>query len=220
MAAMTEKLTGQQVLDADLTDWRLMLRSLHARFATGDFATGLELAGRIGTAAEELNHHPDLDLRYRHLDVRLTSHDTGAVTERDVELARRISAAAAELGVSAAPAQVSFLELALDTADHSAIKPFWRAVLGYDDHPSSGDEIDDPGAARPTIWFQGTEAHDAPRQRWHLDVWVPHDVAERRLTDALAAGGTLVSDAEAPSFWVLADADGNKACICTWQDRG
>ena len=81
---MTEKLTGQQVLDADLTDWRLMLRSLHARFATGDFATGLELAGRIGTAAEELNHHPDLDLRYRHLDVRLNSHDTGAVTGREV----------------------------------------------------------------------------------------------------------------------------------------
>jgi 4a-hydroxytetrahydrobiopterin dehydratase len=220
MAAMTEKLTGQQILDADLTDWRLMLRSLHARFATGDFATGLELAGRIGAAAEEMNHHPDVDLRYPHVTVRLTSHDTGGVTGRDVELAGRISAAAAELGVSAEPARVSMFELALDTADHSAIKPFWRAVLGYDDHPSSGDEIVDPGGARPTIWFQGTESHEEPRQRWHLDVWVPHDVAERRVADALAAGGTLVSDAEAPSFTVLADVDGNKACICTWQDRG
>ncbi|MET1058028.1 MAG: 4a-hydroxytetrahydrobiopterin dehydratase [Nocardioides sp.] len=216
---MTETLTGQQVLDADLADWRLLVRALHAHFATGDFATGLQLAERIGAAAEELNHHPDIDLRYPHVTVRLTSHDSGGVTQRDVELARRISAAAADLGVPAEPARVSVWELALDAADHDAIKPFWRALLGYRQHPSDDNEINDPGAAAPTMWFQGTEPHEEPRQRFHLDVWVPHDVAEQRITDALAAGGTMVSDAEAPSFWVLADADGNKACICTWQER-
>jgi 4a-hydroxytetrahydrobiopterin dehydratase len=216
---MTEKLTGQQVLEADLADWRLMLRSLHTRFATGDFATGLELVGRIGAHAEELDHHPDVDLRYPHVDVRLTSHDTGGVTSRDLELARRVSAAAADLGVSAEPSAVSLWELALDTADHAAIKPFWRAVLGYADNATSGDELDDPGGVWPNVWFQGTDPHDAPRQRFHLDVWVPHDVAEQRVADALDAGGTLVRDAEAPSFWVLADADGNKACVCTWQER-
>ena len=105
MAGMTEKLTGQHVLDADLADWRLMVRSLHAHFATGDFATGLRLAERISAAAEEMNHHPDIDLRYPHVAVRLTSHDTGGVTERDVELARRISAAAADLGVAAEPSR-------------------------------------------------------------------------------------------------------------------
>ena len=220
MAGMTEKLTGQHVLDAHLTDWRLMVRSLHAHFATGDFATGIRFAERISAAAEEMNHHPDIDLRYPHVAVRLTSHDTGGVTERDVELARRISAAAADLGVAADPSRVSLWELALDAADHDAIKPFWRAVLGYDQNPSAGDEINDPAGAQPTLWFQGTEPHDEPRQRFHLDVWVPHDVAEQRLADALAAGGTMVSDAQAPSYWVLADADGNKACICTWQDRG
>jgi 4a-hydroxytetrahydrobiopterin dehydratase len=219
MAGMGEKLTGQQILDADLPDWRLMLRSLHTRFATGDFATGLELATRVGAAAEELNHHPDLDLRYPHLDVRLTSHDTGGVTSRDVELARRISAAAADLGVSARPAATSQWELALDTADHAAVKPFWRALLGYADHAEAGDEIDDPAGTWPNIWFQATEPHEAPRQRWHLDVWVPHDVAEQRVADAVAAGGSLVSAAEAPSYWVLADGDGNKACVCTWQSR-
>jgi len=35
----------------------------------------------------------------------------------------------------------------------------------------------------------------------------------------LAAGGKLLSDAEAPAFWVLADAEGNEACITTWQGR-
>ena len=219
MADMTETLTGQQVLDADLADWRLLVRALHARFATRDFATGLLLAERIGAAAEDMNHHPDIDLRYPHVSVRLTSHDSGGVTGRDVELARRISAAAAELGVAAEPARVSVWELALDAADHDAIKPFWRTVLGYDQHPSDDNEINDPAAAAPTFWFQGTERHDEPRQRFHLDVWVPHDVAEQRIADALAAGGTMVSDAQAPSYWVLADADGNKACICTWQER-
>ena len=216
---MGEKLTGQQVLDADLTDWRLMVRSLNTRFATGDFATGLELAGRIGAAAEEMNHHPDLDLRYPHLDVRLTSHDSGGVTSRDVDLARRISAAAADLGVAASPGATSLWELALDTADHAAIKPFWRAILGYVDRPEAGDEIDDPAGTWPALWFQVTEPHEEPRQRWHLDLWVPHDVAEQRVADAVAAGGTLVSDAQAPSYWVLADGDGNKACVCTWQSR-
>ena len=42
-------------------------------------------------------------------------------------------------------------------------------------------------------------------------------MAEERVAAALAAGGTLVDDEAAPSFWVLADADGNRACVCTAQ---
>ena len=38
-------------------------------------------------------------------------------------------------------------------------------------------------------------------------------------TGTIAAGGTLVSDAAAPAFWVLADPEGNEACVCTWQAR-
>ncbi len=57
------------------------------------------------------------------------------------------------------------------------------------------------------------------RNRFHIDVSVPHDVADARIAATIAAGGTLVSDAEARAFWILADADGNEACICTWQDR-
>jgi 4a-hydroxytetrahydrobiopterin dehydratase len=49
---------------------------------------------------------------------------------------------------------------------------------------------------------------------------VPHDEAERRLAAVLAAGGRLVSDAEAPSYWVIEDPDGNRSCICTPLDRG
>jgi 4a-hydroxytetrahydrobiopterin dehydratase len=57
------------------------------------------------------------------------------------------------------------------------------------------------------------------RNRIHIDVWVPHDQAEARIAAALSAGGQMVSDAQAPSWWVLADLEGNEACIGTWQSR-
>jgi 4a-hydroxytetrahydrobiopterin dehydratase len=216
---MGDKLTGKQILDAGLDDWRLLLRALHARFATGGFQKGLDLVNAIGAEAEEMNHHPDLDLRWGHLNVKLTSHDTGGVTDRDIRLARRISELAAGLGVEARPAEVQTLELALDTADFAAVKPFWAAVLGLDENPDVPDEVADGSGALPSLWFQSTDAHETPRQRFHLDIHVPHDVAQARIAAALEAGGTLVSESAAPSFTVLADADGNKVCVCCWQAR-
>jgi len=216
---MSEKLTGQAILDAGLDDWRLLMRELRAHFVTGDFATGLAFVNLVGAAAESANHHPDLDFRYGAVRISLTSHDTGGVTRRDVAMAREISAIAAELGLVTRPDTVELLELALDTADQAAITPFWRAILGYQDSAAVPDEVSDPAGLLPTLWFQGTDPHETPRQRFHLDIHVPHDVALVRLEATLAAGGTLVSDADAPSFWVLADAEGNKACICTWQSK-
>lgn len=214
-------LTYDEVKAAGLADWRWILGALHTRFATGDFATGLALADAIGAAAEEANHHPDLDLRYPFLAVRLVSHDVGGVTDRDLRMARRISELAAEAGVGAAPGDVQVLELALDTADHPAVAPFWRALLGYADSPVHGDrEIVDPDGRLTTLWFQSTDPHDEPRQRFHLDVTVPPEQARARIDAALAAGGRLVSDQDAPAFWVLADAEGNRACVCTSEGRG
>jgi 4a-hydroxytetrahydrobiopterin dehydratase len=55
------------------------------------------------------------------------------------------------------------------------------------------------------------------RQRFHVDVHVDPDQAQGRIDAALAGGGTLVSDEHAPSFTVIADPEGNKACVCTWR---
>ena len=63
---------------------------------------------------------------------------------------------------------------------------------------------------------------DAPRpqrNRVHFDVTVAHDEAEGRVRAAIDAGGQLVNDAFARSCWVLADAEGNEVCVCTWMDR-
>lgn len=217
MEGMAETLSTQDILDAGLDDWRELAQAIHTRFATRDFATGLRLVNAIGEAAEEANHHPDLDLRYGHLDVTLVSHDVGALTQRDVDMARRISALAAEAGVRARPEAVARVEMGLDTADRPAQLRFWSAVLGVD--ATSEDDIADSSQQLPTVWFQDTEPHEPPRQRWHPDVWVPHDQAQARIEAALAAGGTLVDDSPAPSFTILADPEGNKVCICTCLER-
>jgi 4a-hydroxytetrahydrobiopterin dehydratase len=197
----------------------MMFQTLETRYATGSFATGLELVSRIGAVAEELDHHPELDLRYATLHVRLISRDVFGVTARDLELARRISALAAEAGVEADPGAVQIVELALDTADRAAVKPFWRAVLGYDDHPLHDGEVRDLSGIGPALWFQESPPHDEPPQRFHLDIRVPPEVAGPRIEAALAAGGVLVTEEHAPAFIVLADAQGNKACITTGRGR-
>jgi 4a-hydroxytetrahydrobiopterin dehydratase len=108
--------------------------------------------------------------------------------------------------------------MAIDAMDIPAIRPFWKAVLGYVDEPGS-DGIVDPAGQLPAIWFQQMDAPRRQRNRVHFDITVAHEEAEPRVRTALAAGGRLVDDSFARSFWVLADAEGNEVCVCTWTDR-
>jgi 4a-hydroxytetrahydrobiopterin dehydratase len=215
----TTVLSYRDVEAEGLDDWRFFLMKLHARYRTGSFVKGLELVTRITEAAEEADHHPDVVLTYPQVDVDLHSHDVDGVTSRDIALARRISEIAAELGVEPAPREVSTLELALDVPDAAAVKPFWGAVLGYGDSQWE-TEIMDPSGRNNTLWFQEAPAATGEvQQRFHLDIVVPREVAEERVAAAVAAGGTLVSEDDVPAFWVLADAHGNKVCVCTADGR-
>jgi 4a-hydroxytetrahydrobiopterin dehydratase len=211
-------LTASQLDTLDgLDDWRPMLDGLHAQFEAGDFGSGLALVNRIGAIADELNHHPDLDLRYRFVAVSVTTHDAGGVTELDVTFARRVSAAARDLGITAVPARLGLLSIAIDTLAAERIRPFWRAVLGYREQ-ANGDLVD-PGGRLPFIWFQKMDQERPQRNRLHLDLDLPPEEVAGRIAAALAAGGVLVSEQHAPAWWVLADADGNELCLCTWQGR-
>lgn len=214
-----EVLSGHQVEAELLSDWRIMFDELHARFATEDYATGARLVAEIARLADEVDHHPDVRLGYTAVVVRLSSHDVGGVTQRDVRLARLVSDAAGQVGASAEPQDLQVLELALDTPDHEKVADFWAAVLGYE--VAGPDELRDPAGVGPTVWFQpsGPRSPQEVEQRFHLDVRVPPEVAERRVRAAVEAGGTLVSDDRAPAFWVLADAQGNRVCITTWLGR-
>src|SRR5215213_9055047 len=102
-------LSGQQIADAALDGWVNLQGGLQTRILTRTFATGLAVVNAIGAAAEEMDHHPDLDLRYGHLDVRLSSHDARGVTGRDIRLARKITAIAADAGTKLTRAGLSLL---------------------------------------------------------------------------------------------------------------
>lgn len=214
-----EKLTTAQVLDAQLDDWRLLAQALHARFLTGSFAEGLRFVNAVGEVAERANHHPDVNLTYPFVDIKLFSHDAKAITQRDIDMARQTSVIAGEQGIAAQPKVLTEFELALDTADLAGVGPFWAALLTGSTDSLDGDEITDPEGRVPLLWFQDTDAHETPRQRFHVDLWVPHDLAEARIATAVGAGGQVVDDRRAPSFVVLADPEGNKACVCTCLDR-
>lgn len=214
----TAKLTGQQIADAGLEGWVNLAGALQTRIRTTDFADALTIVNAIGAAAEEVNHHPDVDLRWGRVDIRLSSHDVGGITERDLALAHRISAIAAAARTRTDGSGLSRFELGLDSPAYQRIAPFWAAVLGMEPG-TQDDEIVDPAGVTPLVWFQSSGDAE-PRQRWHPDVWVDPAEVQPRIDAAVAAGGSLDSDDSAPAFWVLADAEGNKVCLCTWQERG
>ena len=200
-----------------LDDWRFVLGAIHANFRAGSFGAAAALASTIAAAADEHVHHPDIDIRYPdRVHVALTTHATGGLTTLDADLARVISTAASAADATSEPLATQAVEIAIDTTDADRIRPFWAAVLGY---PDKGGTLVDPLRLGPPVWFQDTDESRTQRQRFHIDVSVAHDVAEKRVAAALAAGGTMVNGTFARSWWVLADADGNEACICTWQDR-
>lgn len=200
-----------------LEDWRYLLGEITATFRAGSFGAAAALVTAVAAAADEAEHHPDIELRYPdRVRVTLTTHAVGDLTTADADLARQVSAIAAELDATSEPVAAQAIEFAIDTKHADLIRPFWAAVLGYVEQE---DYLVDPLRVGPPLWFQEMDEERPQRNRFHIDVTVPHDVAEQRIDAALAAGGTLVTDDYARSWWVLADADGNEACVCTWQDR-
>jgi 4a-hydroxytetrahydrobiopterin dehydratase len=232
---MSEQLTRQEASDATVDlGWRYVLGLLRTHVAVDSLDRALEVAARAGAAAKGVEgdgggEHLAIDVRRDRLVLSLQTPATASVTSRDVDIAGAVSAAIAELGLRTDPSvgdragrSVQVIEIAIDAMDIPAIRPFWKAVTGYvDEADRTGpeDPLVDPAGQGPAIWFQQMDRPRPQRNRIHLDISVPHDEARARLEGALAAGGRLVSDTRAPAFWVLADAEGNEACITTWQGR-
>jgi len=188
-------------------DWRSLYHLAAAHFPTGSLAEGIALVDAIGRLAEAAD--VTVDLRNAGVTVRLW--------RSDVDLARRISVAARELGLAADPTAVQVINVTLDALAGEAVLPFWQAVLQYG--RLGDDYLYDPRRRGPGFALQRMSVPRDQRNRIHLDIAVPHDQAEARVAAALAAGGRLVSDEHAPKWWILADAEGNEACIATWLGR-
>jgi 4a-hydroxytetrahydrobiopterin dehydratase len=202
---------------------------LRTQVETGSLARSVAVAARISDAAgPDADGHLRMDVRANRLHLALYTLATGTVTERDVQLAEAISSAVSGQGLTTSPGPggasrtVQLMEIAIDALDIEAIRPFWKAVLGYANEPGHDgpqDAIVDPDWQGPAIWFQQQDAPRPQRNRIHFDIRVPRDAAADRIEAAIAAGGRVTYAAEAPAFWVLADPEGNEICVCTWEAR-
>lgn len=224
MTDMTNSITLQQFREAEgVGDWRLLSEGACAYFRTVSFAAGAGLVQAIGELDGLGDHHPDVDLRYDGVTVRLitVTADHYGMSERDVALARQISALAREQGLSADPSVVQTMLVIPGAPNIADVMPFWRAVLGYEARPDSPDEdLVDPRGFGPAFWFeQMEEPRPGGSGAIHVAVWVPDEEAEARVAAALAAGGRMVRDDFAPAWWTLADAAGNEADIATTTGR-
>jgi 4a-hydroxytetrahydrobiopterin dehydratase len=225
-----DMLRGGQIAEANLTDWRKLAQGLHARYLVDDFAAGARFVAAVGKAGDALGHHPRVTIGTGHVDLKLVSDDAVYrddegneyvvqwVTQQDVDLARRITEIAADHELDADPASVSDIELGLDTARSATIAPVWAALLTgsaeSQGRGTPGDEIRDATGRVPNLWFGDGDGDGTARQRFHVEVYVAPEVAQQRIAAALAAGGTVVDDSDAPGLTVIADQDGNRGVVC------
>ncbi len=221
-------MNGRTISDAvNEQGWRYILGTLRTAVFVPSLDEAVKVAAECSRAAGDLGRHVLLDVRAHTVILTVLSPDTASLTAEDIDLARRLSEAVTTSGrlMTAAGAtlrSVQTLEIAIDAMDIPLIRPFWKAVLGYVDEADTSvvtDPLVDPLGQGPAIWFQQMDLPRTQRNRIHVDVSVPHDEATPRIEAALSAGGVLRSDARAPAFWVLADPEGNEACITTWQGR-
>ena len=221
---MTDQITVRQFHEADgVGDWRVVGDGACAYFRTGSFAEGARLVQAISELPGVEGHGPDVDMRGDGVTVRLITYTDNyyGMSRRDIELARQISAVARTLGLPADPSAVQSVLVIPGASAPAAVMPFWRAVLGYEhrrDNP--GEDLVDTHGRGPAFWF---ERMKEPRPDGggaiHIAIWVPYEQAEARIAAALAAGGRMVRDEFAPSWWTLADAAGNEADVATTKGR-
>ena len=221
---MTDPITPSQFDEAEgVEDWRLTSEGATAFFRTHSFAESARFVQAIGELPGVEEHRPGVDVRHDGVTVHMITYteDYFGPSLRDVALARQISAVAQKLGLTADPSAIQSLLIIPGATDITEVVPFWRAVLGYEPRRDSPDEdLVDPHERGAPFWFEQMEE---PRGDGggaiHVAIWVPYEQAEARIAAALAAGGRMVRDEFAPSWWTLADAAGNEADIATAKDR-
>lgn len=205
----------REFLDASgVDDWVVLHGGATAVFRVESLVEGARLAeavaGVAGTASAIL-----MTVGSDRLTVRLT-RDLWQLEPRFVEIARAVSDVARTFGAVPDRSVVQEVQVAIAAKPDEIDVGFWRAVLGY--APMADDNAVDPLGHGSTVWMQELESAKPLRHAMHIDVSVAREQAEERLAAALAAGGRIVDDSEAPGWWILADRAGNRVCIAAWPD--
>lgn len=205
-----------------LDDWRAMLDA--GTHYPADLERGATLVEETARLADDAGVGLLIDLRPEGVDI-WAGKDCWFRPDFE-EVARNVQRAARAAGLVADLGQIRDLQIAIDARDVERVRAFWVAALGYrpltdlvpDGSPS---DLYDPHWINPPLMFQPIDpsldpdhaARAEQRGRIHLDLFVPDDQAEARVAAAVAAGGRVVYDAEAPDWWTLADPEGNELDI-------
>ncbi len=221
---MTAPITPSQFHEAEgVEDWRLTSEGATAFFRTRSFAESAQFMQAISELPGVEDHHPGVDVRHDGMTVHMITHTDNyfGPSQQDVDLARQISAAARKLALTPDPSAIQSLLIIPGATNIAQVMPFWRAVLGYEPRRDSPNEdLVDPHDRGAPFWFeQMNEPRGDGGGAIHVAIWVPYEQAEARVAAALAAGGRLVRDDFAPSWWTLADPAGNEADIATTKGR-
>ncbi|GAB3603386.1 hypothetical protein GCM10027411_15440 [Microbacterium aureliae] len=199
-----------------VADWRVPATGPQAVFAATSLSHAAGLVAPVLDAAERVGILPDLDVRPEGVVVRVPLRGAPGIPVAAVAFAAEVSRAAADLHLVPTPSRVQ--SMSLYVAQHSAAdtRPFFAAALGYEEL----DETDaiDPLRCGPQLAFNPIGGDVANRGRTHLDVYVPADQARARVDAAVAAGGRIVDDTNAPAFWTLASPENHGIDIVPWTD--
>jgi 4a-hydroxytetrahydrobiopterin dehydratase len=199
----------------DVADWVVLHGGAMAVFRVPSLVEAVRLA-------EAVTHVSGLDgagvlmtIADDQLTVRLT-RDMWHLEQPHVHLARAVSAVARAHGAVVDRARAQEVQFAVAAQPDAVDVGFWRAALGY--AGASDDNAVDPLGHGSTVWLQELDPAKPLRHAMHVDVSVAREQVEERVAAALAAGGRIVEDSNAPGGWILADRAGNRVCIAAWPD--
>ena len=199
-----------------VSDWRVTSTGPQAVFAAASLSHAAGLVAPIVAAAERSGVLPDVDVRPEAVVVRIPNRTDDGIPAAATAFAAEVSRAAAEQQLIADPSRAQ--SVGIYVAEHSLVdvRPFFRAALGYEDFGET-DAVD-PLRCGPQLAFNPLTGDTPGRGRTHFDVFVPADQARARVDAALAAGGRLVDDSNAPAWWSLASPDNHGVDIASWTD--
>lgn len=207
-----------------LPGWTVVDGRLEISVRAKDFTQAIEFINRFTNFAEAQDHHPDFEVRYNTIRMRVLSHDVGHLTDRDIRFATAVDVLIEEMQLKRQPEKIARTHLVLVSADVAAIKPFWQAILNFKEVKGDENLLVDRSDVLPAIRFHQFADTSASTDevnlsgalgKAHLDVFLPADQATSRVQAAVEAGGKLLNDTAEPTEWELSDADGNRIFVRT-----
>jgi len=203
-------------LKADgLDDWVVLHGGPTAVFRVDSLAAGARLAAMIAEVPGLEGTRAVVTVSSTAVTVRL-SRELWGTEPQHAEIARAVSAVARNAGATSDRSAVQEIQVAVASKPEAVDVGFWRAVLGYS--AVSPDNGIDPLGHGSTVWMQDLDPEKPLRHAMHIDVSVAKEHAAGRVEAAVAAGGRIVDETNAPGSWILADRAGNKVCVASWPD--